>query len=125
MRPRILLKSSLFMLVLILGMAIGAAAQDEGAACLNETTVSPELAEILGWPEDRIGLTLMDALMAAGEIRTYCFTSKADCEDSQKAASGGTKSGCYKNSDGKYCYDLQFSSTSATTESALSGPLGE
>ena len=110
---RIFLKSILLLLVLAFGMTAAASAQDDDAACLNETTVSSELAQILDWSDGQVGLTLMEVLQA-GTIKTYCFTQKADCEKSQKDASGGIKSGCYKDdTTGKFCYDLQFSSISA------------
>ncbi len=51
-------------------------------------------------------------------FKTYCFSTKADCEASQATATC-EKSGCYPNGS-NWCYDCQF--TRATTNTtALEG----
>jgi hypothetical protein len=79
-------------LVPVVLLVLAAAAVPAGAAPGGVCTLS------LPWQEAAV----------AGGSKTYCYNSKADCDNAQKQASG-TKSACYYDSTKKqYCYDLFF-----------------
>ena len=48
----------------------------------------------------RLAMTILSTVLLAGaafaELKTYCFDSKPECQESQQAVKGGSVSGCYQ-----------------------------
>jgi hypothetical protein len=98
-RHRLTVLVPVVLLALAAAVPAGAALAQTQATPANCALITPAAATLtLPWQE----------MVVAGGSKTYCYNSKADCDNAQKQASG-TKSACYYDSTKKqYCYDLFF-----------------
>jgi hypothetical protein len=79
----------------------------------------------------RLAMTILSTVLLAGaafaELKTYCFDSKQECQESQQAVKGGSVSGCYQYKVVQYCYDWdsQGGDTDLPLENSLGNPAFE